>query len=368
MKILIPIVMKKSVYKPGILLLTAFLLLPSGLAAQNEVSKELHKEYTARKGVTLDLDNKYGDIVVFTSESNRVVIDVKVTVRYPNRDRAEQLLSYIDVRFSEGANVISAKTVINDKFKFTGWSGESRKFTINYNVRMPEWMDLTLANRYGNTELDDLSGLVNISIKYGNLTASGLTRGNEQPLNALYLAYGKGSIEEAGWMDIEVRYCGNLTIENSQALLVDSKYSKLSFGKTSSIVGESKYDNLRIGSINNLVLETGYSDNNIELLTKKLKFDASYSGLSIDRVPPGFESIEIDTRYTGVKIGIDQSASYKLDGKVSYGGLKFNEDNFNYTRRVIENNKSEVAGIVGRDESPSATVNVESSYGTIKLY
>jgi hypothetical protein len=368
MKILIQMMMKKLVYKPGILLLAAFLLLPSGLAAQNKVSKEFHEEYIAKKGMTLDLDNKYGDIVVVTSESNQVVIDVKVTVWYPNRDRAEQLLSYIDVHFSEGANVISAKTVINDKFKFTGWSGESRKFTINYNVRMPEWMDLTLANRYGNTELDDLSGLVNLSIKYGNLTASRFTRGNEQPLNALYLAYGKGFIEEAGWMDIEVRYCGNLTIENSQALLVDSKYSKLALETTSSVVAETKYDNIKIENINNLIIETGYSDVNIGTLTKKLKFEGSYSGLNVDRVPSGFESIEVDTRYTGVRIGIDESASYKLNGKVTYGGLKFNEDNFNYIRRIIENNKSEVAGIVGRDESPSATVDVESSYGSVKLY
>jgi len=368
MKILIPIVMKKLVYKPGTLLLAAFLLLPSGLAAQNEVSKEFHKEYKAQKGMTLDLENKYGDIVVITSESDQVVIDVKVTVRYPNRDRAEQLLSYIDVNFSEGANVISAKTIINDKFKFTGWSGESRKFSINYNVRMPEWLDLTLANRYGNTELDDLSGLVNLSIKYGNLTASRLTRGNEKPMNALYLAYGKGSIEDAGWMDIEVRYCGNLTIENSKALLVDSKYSKLAFGTTSSIVAESKYDNIRIESINNFIIETGYSDTHIGTLTKKLKFGGSYCGLDVERIPSGFESIEVASRYTGVRLGIDESVSYKLDGRVSYGGLKFNEDNFNYTRRVIENNKSEVAGIVGKDESTSATVNIESSYGTIKLY
>ena len=367
MIIIIPRMMKKSVYKPGILFLTAFFLLSFGVSAQNEVSKEYHKEYTAQKGMTLDLNNRYGDIVVNTSESDQVVIDVKVTVRYPNRDKAEKLLSYIEVDFSEGSNVISAKTVIDDKFNFTGWSGDSRKFAIDYNVEMPEWMNLTLANKYGNTELDDLTGEVILNIKYGNLSASKLIRGNEKPLNYLNLAYGKGSIEEAGWFDIEVRYCGDLTIEKSRALLLDSKYSKLTFETASSIVAESKYDNFRIGSINNLILETGYSDTNIELLTKKLKFEASYCGLSIDKVPSGFESIEIKTRYTGVKVGIDESASYDLDGKVSYGGLKFNEDNFKYTKRIIENNKTETSGIVGPDKSPTAKVWVDSSYGTIRL-
>jgi len=360
--------MKKLAYKPGIVLLSAFLLLPNGLLSQNEVSKEYHKEYTAQKGMTLGLDNKYGDIIVLTSKSDQVVIDVKVTVRYPNRDRAEQLLSYIDVHFSEGNDVISAKTVISDKFKFTGWSGENRKFTIDYNVKMPEWLDLTLANKYGNTELEDLYGLVNLNIKYGNLSASKLTRGNVKPLSSLQLAYGKGSIEEAGWMDIEVRYCGNMTIEKSQALLIDSKYSKHNYEETSSIVADSKYDNISVENIKNFIIETGYSDIKIGTLTKKFKFDGSYSGLYIERVPAGFESIEVSSRYTGVKIGIDESASYNLDGKVSYGGLKFNEDNFKYKRRIVENNKTETEGIVGPDDSPSAKVWVESSYGTVKLY
>ena len=367
MKLLIQTTMKKSVYKPGILLLITLLLLPVGLFAQHEVSKEFHEEYTPQKGMTLDLNNRYGDIILITSENDRVVIDVKVTVRYPNRDRAEQLLSYIDVQFSEGNDVISAKTVISDKFKFTGWGGDNRKFTIDYNVQMPEWLDLTLANKYGNTELDDLDGSVNINIKYGNLTASKLSRANVKPLNTLNLAYGNGSIEEAGWMNIEVRYCGNLTIEKSQALVIDSKYSKHRYGTTSSIVAEAKYDNFKIETINNLVIETGYTELNVGALAKKFKFNGSYSSINIDRVPAGFESIEVSSRYTGVKIGIDGSASYELDGKVTYGGLKFNEDNFKYTRRIIENNKTETAGIVGSDESPSSKVSVDSSYGTIRL-
>ena len=34
----------------------------------------------------------------------RLLIDVKVTVKYPNQERAEKLMSYIDVQFSEEGN------------------------------------------------------------------------------------------------------------------------------------------------------------------------------------------------------------------------------------------------------------------------
>lgn len=360
--------MKRSLFKPGTLLIAGLLLLSPAMSGQEEVSKEFHKEYKATQGMTLDLNNRYGNIVVLTSETDQVVIDVKVTVRYPSRERAEKLLSYIDVQFSETPQVISAETVIDEKFTFTGWSGESRKFTINYNVKMPVWMNLNLANKYGNTDLDDLSGLVNLAIKYGDLKAAKLARGNEKPLNKLDLAYGKGYIEEAGWMDMVIRYCGNLTVTKSQALLLDSKYSKLIFGTASSIVAETRYDNIRIETINNLILDTGYADLNIGTVTKKFKFDGSYSSLNVDRVPAGFESVEVTARYTGVTVRIDDNASYSLDGKVSYGGLKFNEDNFNYKKRIIENNSTEVSGTIGKEENPSSKVTVTASYGTVKLY
>ncbi|MCU0472145.1 MAG: hypothetical protein MUC93_02100 [Bacteroidales bacterium] len=360
--------MKKSVYKSGTLLLTSLFIFSFALSAQEELTKEFHKEYAAKQGSKLELNNRYGNIVVQTSESDQVVIDVKVTVKYPNRERAEKLMSYIDVQFTEEPGLISAKTVIDDKFSFTGWSSASRKFSIDYFVKMPVWLDLGLANKYGNSEIDDLAGYVDLDVKYGNITAAKLTRGNEKPLSTINISYGNCSIEEAGWIEITTRYCGNFSIAKSRALSVDSKYSKLQLGSVSSVAGEIRYDNLKIDDINNLVLDGGYTEVNIGTLTKKLDYNGEYGSFNIDRIPAGFESIEIDTRYTGVNLGIEENASYYLEAKTSFCGVKYNEENFLNKRRIVENNSAEISGIVGKEEKPSGTVKVEASYGNVKLY
>ncbi len=359
--------MKKSNYKQGLLLILPLFCAAFAISAQ-EVTKEYHKEYAAGPNTTLEISNKYGDVVIQNWDKDQIVIDVKVTVELPNKEKAQKLLEYIDVQFSEGVNFVSAKTVIDDKFNFTGWGGDSKRFSIDYNVKMPIAAALTLANKYGDATLNELHGLMNLDIKYGNLTAGKLTRGNVKPLNRLNLAYGKATIDEAGWLDLTVRYVGSIDIAKSQALLLDSKYSKMSFGETSSVVGESKYDNIRIGSINNLVLENGYTEVNIGILTKKLTYNGSYGSFSIESIPAGFESVSTETHYMGVKLGIEESASYKLDAKVSYGGLKYNEDNFKNQRRIVENNSTEVSGTVGKEESPTATVDIIASYGSVKLY
>jgi len=356
--------MKKLIYKSGMFFFISLFLISSTISA-DEVTKEFHKEYAAGTK-TLDINNKYGDVVIQSWDKDQIIIDVKVTIDMSSKERAQNYLDKIDVQFSEGTNVISAKTIIEDNFNFSGW-GDSRKFSIDYNIKMPVGTDLTLTNKYGNTDIDELHGLMDLDIKYGNLTAGKLTRGNIKPLSQLTLAYGKGTIDETGWLNLNERYVGSMKIEKSQAILLDSKYSKIILGETSSIVGESKYDNIKIENIKNLVLENGYTEVNIGELTKKLTYNGSYGSFSIDRIPAGFESLDVETHYMGVKLGIEESASYKLDAKVTYGGLKYNEDNFKNQRRIVENNSTELSGTVGNEENPSSRVKVLASYGTVRL-
>jgi hypothetical protein len=357
--------MKKSIYKQGMFFYISLFLISTSISAE-ELTKEFHKEYTAGTK-TLEISNRYGDVVIQSWDKDQIVIDVKVTVEMPNSERAQRLLDLIDVQFSDNVNTVTAKTIIDDKFNFTGW-GDSRRFSIDYTVKMPVGTDLTLANKYGNTDIDELSGLMNLEIKYGNITAGKLTRGNVKPLSKLNIAYGKGTIDETGWLDLTERYVGSMEITRSQAILLDSKYSKISLGETSSLVGESKYDNIRIDNIKNLVLENGYTEVNIGELTKKLTYNGSYGSFSIDRIPSGFESIDVETRYMGVKLGIEESASYRLEAKVSYGSLKYNEDNFKNQRRIVENNSSEISGILGNEENPLSRIRVLASYGNVRLY
>lgn len=361
--------MKKSVFKRSTILGTALFLLTLGISAQEEVTKEYSKEYTAGENTELELSNRYGDVTIRTSDDNKVVIKVKVMVRYPNREKAERLLSYIDVEFTESPDLINARTVIDDKFSFSGWGGESRRFRIDYNVTMPENMNLELYNRYGDTELDDLSGFVDVDIKYGNLRAGKLTRGPEKPWNKISLAYGKASLEEAGWLDVYLRYCTDFNLPESQALLLDSRYSRITLGTVNSLVADSRYDsNFRISNINNLVIDQGYSNVDIGSLAKKLVLTAGYGSFTSDNVPDNFESLEVETRYANVTLGIDESADYNLDAKLSYGGIRFNDENFNVKRRIVENTSTEIVGTVGDEESPESSVKIRSSYATIRLY
>lgn len=360
--------MKKSLFKQGLLTLAVCLLAGTMTSFAEEVRKEYHREMVPVNSTTLTLLNKYGGIVTETWDMKNIVVDVVVTVEHPSKEKAEKILQMIEIVFTEENGDLKAETVFKDDFSGFNWGGDNNRFSINYNVKMPASINLTVSNRYGNTAVDEVAGLANITTKYGNLSVNKLSRGNTKPLNSLVVAYGKATVDELGWAEINARYCGQFTVERATALLVDSRYSKISIGEVSSIVCDSKYDGYNIGKANNMVSTSGYTNINVGSLTKKLEAETRYGGLTVESVPAGFEFIKVKTGYGGVRIGINPSACYYLDGTASYGSIKVDEERFSPDRRIIGNTSTELAGIAGGCGNATSKVTVSASYGSVKLY
>lgn len=359
--------MKRSGFKTviGLLIVQVALLLPASVNG-DEVNKKFNREFNTQGKDLLSIDNRYGDVKVQSWNENRVVIDVLVTIEHPDRDKAEKLLSMIEVEFSENDNTIGAKTVIDSKFSFKGW-GNNYKFSVDYVVKMPVALNFNVVNRYGSVDIDELSGHADISVKYGSLFVGKLTRENVKPLNKISLGYSKAEIVDMGWAELYMRYCGRSNIGTAQAVMIDSRYSKLEIENVGSVVLDSKYDNINISNIRNLVSESGYTSYNLGTVSGKLDVETGYGSLEVNKLVKGFESVDITTKYCSVKIDVDDDASFKLNAGVHYGGLSFSEDKAEITNRIYENNSKSVEATIG-GKNAASVMNIQTSYGSVKIY
>ncbi|MCK7534914.1 MAG: hypothetical protein MZV63_29930 [Marinilabiliales bacterium] len=317
---------------------------------------------------TLSVINKFGAVVTETWDRNTIVVNVTVKVEHPSADRAKKLLEMITVKFTEEGGNLTAETIFSNDFSSTSWKGSNNNFSINYNIKMPAYINLNVDNKYGNTVIDEVSGHASLNVKYGDLTVHKLTRGNVKPLNTIIVAYGKASVDELGWAEINARYCGMFSVESATALLVDSKYSKVSVTEVSSLVADSKYDGYVVGNANNIVLVGGYTDLNFKKVNKKLEVETKYGNLSVERIPAGFEKVTVKAGYCAVKLGIDPEACYRLDANSSYGSVKIDDVNFSPDRRIVGNTSTEMAGKVGKCSNPTSSVTVNASYGSVRLF
>ncbi len=342
-----------------------FLSLSGAWAYAEEISKEYHEEFDADKNTVLTLKNKYGNIDIQNWDKPSIKIDVKVTVKHSNREKAEKVLDYINVKFSSGTNSVSAETNIDERFSRSGnWKG-GNDFEINYTVQMPADINLDLSNKYGHVLIDEVAGHAKIVLNYGKLTVDKLSRGNVKPLNTLNLAYASGSsITECSWLKANIKY-SSLDIEKAKAFVGYTSYMKLSIDEVSSVVIEGKYDGYTFGTLSNLVVNTRYSSIKADVLSKKLEAETKYTNVTIGSMPADFEGINITSGYGTYRIGLDEEASFNLEGDASYAKIYYHEGG--RVSRIQENNSMEVNGTVGPNLNPTAVVKITTRYGNVKL-
>jgi hypothetical protein len=359
--------MKKLVLKRLTALIIIQLVLVLSIKAQDtEFIKNYSKDYGVNVDTKLEIINKYGNVDIRDWNKNSVSIEVEVKANTSNKNKAEKILENIDIEFSEIGNSISVETTFGESFKkvFGFWNGDSKKFEINYVVNMPASIPLNLQNKYGSVFISELTSTSNIEVRYGNLKANRIIHGEEKPLTQIILAYSDGTIEECKWSKFDIKY-SKININKSKALVIISKNSKVFIDDGTSVVSESKYDNYEIGKIMNFLTTSGYSNFKFNEISKKIQVESKYSDFKVDYMPAGFDKIRIDNKYGKYKIGIDSKASYNIDGYARYSKIIYPE---NANVSLIEkSNEMTVKGLIGSDQNTNSTVNINTSYGNVRL-
>jgi hypothetical protein len=339
----------------------------TGIGAQNPpTAKVIKKDFPVTPQTRFELINKYGNVNIVNRDEPTLSIEATVKVNTRDNGRAEEILNMIQIRISQDGDVIRAETDMEEDFSkvIKGFDFGNNGLEINYTVTMPKTVPVNLSNKYGNVLIDELTATSTLEVKYGKLSANRIVHDPKEPLTKIYLSYSNGTIQEAKWLELDMKY-SKITITESKALAILSKYSKVYVTNGTSIVSESKYDTYEIGKLSNFITTAAYGHFTIAQLSGKLQADTKYSDVIVDRIPAGFEGIKVTNSYGSYRLGIDQAASYKLNGYSKYCSITY-PDNARVSR-FDQNNELKVNGTVGSNASPAADVSVTSSYGNVKL-
>ncbi len=349
----------------------AILLLALALSVNvyaDEKTKVVEETYNVTRSTILEVNNKFGDVDVKNWDRDEAYIKVTITVEGHNADQALEILEDIDVGFSAAGDRIVATTEFSNKLDKGGfnWLKSGRfEYDVHYDIMVPEYISMEVNNKYGDVFINRLSGHFQCDVSYGKIQINALERGDQKPLNLINLAYGGGNIESLGWGKISMKY-SNLEITEAKALITVTKYSKLFMDGASSLVSESKYDTYKVGSLSNFVAAAAYSNFKFKEVKEQFHIESKYSNGRVEYVPPAFEQINIESAYGKFNIGIDPSASYILEGEADYSKIYYVDGPWRI-QRIEKGTSLEVDGIVGKDETTSSTVEIETRYGDVNL-
>jgi len=333
-------------------ILIAMILMISFNVDAERISKRVYKNFPVNKVQKLDINNKYGNIYIENNRTDSVIVSADIWVEGTS-DKARHLLDNINVTVNLNGSTVVAVTNIENTMN------GNNQFSIDYHVSIPADRELAVVQKYGSVNMKDLTAKGTFEIKYGELNGQKLL----SPDLTMDIAYSKVNLDATKDLILVLHY-SKLRLEKGNNLKAETRYSGMNIGQCNQIDGDSKYDNFSIESINTLIMNSMYTGITIDKLNSKLTLINGYGGVTVREIPAGFESITIENKYAGIKLGIASDASYKLNGKVHYSDIKHPDGKLN---RMRENTSYEVTGTVGNAENPKSSVRIESNYGSVNL-
>ena len=328
-----------------------------------EKTKTIKKEYNVNANALLRINNKYGNVDVISWDQNRVEIEVTITVKGNNESKVIDRLKRIDVNFTNSANEVSAKTILENSSNSWFKSNNNMNYQIDYKVKMPVTNSANLNNDYGTISLNEIKGKANISCDYGKIIIGSLFHSD----NSINIDYTSDS-------EIEFMNGGSINADYSKFRITKAKNIELNADYTDSVFENIEdldfacdYGNLEVENANIIDGHGDYLTMRFGTIHMRLSIDADYGGIKIEKIMKGLESVRIHSDYVGIKIGLDDDISFNFIAKLSYGGFDYEGDDITYLKKVVKSTDKYYEGFVNKENS-GANIEISSEYGSVKLY
>ncbi len=306
--------MKKhtGVYK---YMITAALLLAAttGIFAAGEPEVEKKKVYS--KSYPLDgndkvsINNQFGEVKITTWNKSEVKVDITIIGKGSTDERAQQILDLISIEDGKNSDGVYFKT----NMKSQNWKGDKKGsnngMEINYEVQMPSGNPLSLKNSFGSSFVPDMTGPVEISSKFGELTAGKLAN-----VKRLEIEYGTATVE----------------------------------------------------SVNNADVIINFSQAQINKMSGTIKTSQSYSGVKLT-IDNSVTSFTVKNEFTDLLLDVSKDLSANFDVYTNFSELK------NKTDFKIKEEAEDHSGMkfdhqyAGKSGNASITVKVKSNFGDVTI-
>jgi hypothetical protein len=341
-----------------VVLLTALVGLQ--VSAKEEFTKKISKSFDVNKDATLTVKNKFGKIHCQNWDNSSISIEVTITLHAISEEKANKYFDQISIDFSGSSSQVTAITSMdNDIF-----GKNNSDISIDYLINMPKSINVDITNKFGDIILEEVGGSAIIDLGYGTLNAKRLMGPNStlniQFSDDCYVGYVKSAV-------IDIKYSG-LTIDESNDINGESKFSELNIGKIDILTLDTGYDDDLIESVRNLDIEADFADVEIRHLTESLSANCDYGTLKVKEVAGNFKLIDIDNSFSETNIGFNPGVSFRLDATVKMGDLSYPSTNAKISVSDLSYTSKKYEGVIGINPDTASKVLVNSSNSDVTLF
>ncbi len=302
-------------------MLIATIMITQWMASQiYEETSKLSHSYKATRTTMVDINNKYGSVIVSVWEKDSVKIEITRKISEKNRDRFEKIRDNIDFKFTDLPNYVGATTLLGEKHatiiqnvkEATNYLSASESGTeINYKVYLPGYITLKIVNKYGDIALPDLSGVITVDLSNGNFQSRNLSG-----VVNLNLAFGDAQIKQIKQGTVALNY-QNINISQADKITINTKSSNLMMDKVTQCTLNSRRDVITFNWCQELTADCYFTKLSVNQLTSTGQVKMTYGEMTKLVLSREFKRFEMVGQSCDVQLSINQPQAYNAQIKAT---------------------------------------------------
>lgn len=339
---------------------------------QTTLVKTIEQNFNVNSSAMLEINNKYGGIVVNGWDQNKVLVNIRIATFGKTSYDTEKLMDRVEFDFNVTRDYVIIETVLDrrkgvfaDFFSTIGDYSKAllskNSIDIDFEVFVPHGAAIDLKNRFGDIVLNDLSGKVTISLAHGNFKS-----GDLPGFSRIQVSYGNISVSQMSKGYVSLRG-GELDLPKSDKVNIRSSSSKLFLKEASELSLESTSDKVMITRIGSLKGKGSFSNIEIQELAQYCDFDQSYGELFIHAVKGDFSVVKLTGKSADFTVNVLKDASFSADITTREDKLLLVEkpDNMERTYTDEKQRYVNVTGFYGKNSESKSVVKINALYSSV---
>ncbi|WP_456459590.1 hypothetical protein [Reichenbachiella sp.] len=344
-------------------------------AQSRTLVKNISQSFKVENTATVELTNKYGQVILNTWDKDSVQVNVKITAYGKNDEALTKSMERVDVDFTNFGDVLTIETlfdrnssvfkeVINSLGDYSKTLISKNKISVDYELSIPHKASVTLDNKYGDVYMESLSQESNISVAHGDFKAdelAGTCKLNLSFCKARIKKLDKAFLELKG-AELDLREGGDIVLTSSsstfnvktvQSLKVDSRNDKIHMAKATAVRGYSSFSNILIDS-----------------MLDRLDMELNYGDLLVHSINSNFNLVNLKSKTADVNISFDMGSYFSatLTGREDRMFLTSNFMGMNKTRSADNDKVITLTGVVGMIKPKQSQVTIAGESGEVTVY
>jgi len=324
------------------------------LIAQDFTKIYSQGKYDVDKGASLVIQNKFGDIHCQAWDESSVSLYVTVKVDASSQEKADRVFDKIDISLTGSRTKVEGKTTVGNI--------NNANYSIDYEIRMPRWINLDLDNQFGNIYLDETDGSAKINLEYGDMEANSFN-GAKTDLTIKFSNVETGYIKDG---NVNIEY-SELDSKGADNMKLYSRFSELTLEKVGTLNLDSQYDEIKTGSAGQIISVSRFSGLKFDKINGDFDFDMDYGDLEVKYISAAFKVGKVRNSFAEVTLGFDPKASMNINAEMEFGELSYpksgssiNHETSGYTTNIYK-------GRIGASASPTSQLTVDSKNADVHI-